>query len=290
METVYELSHGYFERARPVLGAPPADLAYIDSALTGQSPARLFVDDAERPTSALLARTYEYFAGGATGTALDGFIADRPAEVGIWPDFYGFVAVDMSWIGHLEMLIPELERIGRRSFRFDPARVDLVRGWQDRVPEDATIVPLPRELAEQADREMPEMIERFWSGYEGFVEHGFGAVALIDGHPVSITYAVGVGAEEANCGVLTIESQRRRGLASLCSQAFIEMALERGLVPTWDCDEENAASAALAQALGFIEHEPFVELGMPERQPPKMSTGLWRPESRSDGLTAWVRV
>lgn len=290
METIYELPMGSFERARHVLGRPPADLAYIDSALTGLSPARLFVDDPERPNAALLVRTYEYFVGGATGTALDRFIADTPPEVGFWADFYGLVAVDPVWTAHTHRLHPAMEWIGRRSFRFDPARIDAVRGWDAAVPEDVAIVPLTAELARLADREMPEMVGLFWGGYTRYAERGFGVLALIDGHPVSICYSVGVGGGEANAGVMTVAALRRRGLAAICSRAFVEMAHERGLVATWDCDEANPASAALAMHVGFVEHAPFNEWAFPERAKPVGAAGVWTVAEDADGMKIWRRT
>jgi GNAT superfamily N-acetyltransferase len=286
---VYELPPHLFENARPVLGHPPADFAYIDAGLRGINPARIFVDDPDRPTAALMTRTYEYFTGGAIGTALDDFIRDAPAECAVWDQFYGFVAVDAAWNDHLRSLQPALEVIGRRSFRFDPARAVLVRDWPNRVPEGIAIVPLTAVLAEIADLEMPEIIGRFWSGYESYAAHGFGAIALAGSRPVAATYAVAVGKGEANLGVMTVPDYRRRGLARLCSQACIEMALARGLVATWDCDRPNQASSDLALEIGFAEHEPFVELAFPARAKPDQSSGKWQSDTIQDGVTGWTR-
>ena len=289
MTTVYELPPELFERARPVLGHPPADYAYIDAGLTGINPARVFVDDAHQPTSALMTRTYEYFVGGAVGTGVSGFIRDAPLEADIWAHFYGFVAVDAPWNDHLRSLHPDLETIERRTFRFDPERIESVKGWPERVPEGLSLVPLTAELARMADREMPEVIGMFWSGYANFAEHGFGALMLDGDKPVSTTFAVAVGGGEANVGVMTIESHRRRGLATVCGQACIEMAHERNLVTTWDCDSPNVASGELAKRIGFTEQEPFVELAFPNRARPGQSSGLWVADPMENGIVAWTR-
>lgn len=289
MTTIYELPPPVFERARPVLGHPPADLAYIDAGLRGINPARVFVDDPDHPTAGLMTRTYEYFPGGALDTAISTFIRDAPSETGLWGDFYGFVAVDSAWNDHLRAMHPELETIRRRSFRFDPARIDLVRGWAARVPAGVAIVPMTAALAETADREMPEMIGRVWGGYGRYAAHGFGALAMDGARPVAVAYAVAVGGGEANAGVMTVPEYRREGLARLCSQACIEMAHERGLIATWDCDESNQASAALAIDIGFAEHEPFVELAFPDRANPRQTRGLWSSETIQNDITAWTR-
>jgi GNAT superfamily N-acetyltransferase len=289
MTTVYELPPDLFERARPVLGHPPADMAYIDAGLRGINPARIFVDDPGRPTAALMTRTYEYFVGGTLDTSIAEFIRDAPLEALVWGDFYGFVAVNAPWNDQLRTLHPELETIGRRSFRFDPERIGIVRGWAERVPDGLTLVLLTAELAEMADREMPEIIGLLWSGYEGFAEHGFGALVLDGDRPVATTYAVAVGGGEANVGVMTVADYRRRGLATLCSQACIEMAYERGLVATWDCDEPNVASAELALMIGFTEQEPFVELAFPRRAKPTQTTDRWIADPIDKGIVAWQK-
>jgi GNAT superfamily N-acetyltransferase len=289
MVAIFELPFDRFETARPILSNPPADWGYIDAGLTGVNPARIFVDDPERPTTALMCRTYEYFVGGALGTSVADFIRDAPAEAEVWANFYGFVAVNPKWNDHLVTLQPDLEVIGRRSFRFDPARIDSVRGAADRVPSGLRLAPLTAELAEMADREMPVIIGTFWSGYDRYARHGFGALVLDGDKPVSVNYANVVGGGEANVGVVTLPDYRRRGLATLCSQACIKMAHERGLIATWDCDTVNVASAQLALSLGFVEHDPFQELALPHRQKPKQSEGLWTSEDAGNGLTRWSR-
>ena len=290
MATIYELPLSKFELARPILGSPPADFAYIDAGLTGMSPARVFVDDPEQPTAALMTRSYEYFVGGALETPLADFIRDAPVEVGVWADFYGFVAVDPDWNDRLRALHPELETIGRRSFRFDPAHLDRVRGWRERVPLGLRVVPMTVELAEMADREMPEVIGKIWAGYDLFAKYGYGALMLDGDAPVSVCCAFGVGGGEANLGVTTIPSCRRRGLALICSHVCVEMTFDRGLIPTWDCDAPNIASGELARAIGFTEHDPFTEHAFPNREKPTQTTGLWKSESRENGVTAWRRL
>lgn len=290
MTTIYELPPDLFERARPILGHPPADFAYIDAGLRGINPARVFVDDADQPTAALMTRTYEYFVGGELETPIADFIRDAPLGTAVWADFYGFVAVDAPWNDRLRALHAELETIGRRSFRFDPEQIERVRGWAERVPAGLSLVPLTAELAEMADRKMPEIIGMIWSGYESFAKHGFGALLLDGDTPVSTTYAAAVGGGEANVGVMTVQDYRRRGLATLCSQACIEMAYERGLVATWDCDQPNVASAALALAIGFTEQEPFVELAFPNRAKPPQTTDQWAAEPGDGGIVAWIRA
>ena len=289
MPTIYELPSNRFELARAPFANPPADWAYIDAGLRGVQPARVFVDEPEKPTAAMMCRTYEYFVAGALDTAISAFIRDAAAEADVWPAFYGFVAADAEWNDHLFALQPALGCIGRRSFRFNPARIDSVRGAANRAPAGLRLVPLTAKLAELADREMPEIIGMFWGDYNRFAQHGFGALMMDGDQPVSITYAVAVGGGEANVGVMTDKNYRRQGLATLCSQACIEMAHDRGLITTWDCDLLNTPSARLAELIGFVEGPRFQELAFPDRKKPRQSEGLWSREDAGNGLILWTR-
>jgi GNAT superfamily N-acetyltransferase len=300
MKTIHELPFERFEVARAILSDPPADRAYIEAGLTGINPARVFVDDPERPTAALMCRTYEFFVGGVLGTAIDDFMRDAPAEAEVWSDFYGFVAVDPEWNDHLRALQPGLEVEERRSFRFDPARIDTVRGAANRVPRRLRLVSLTPELAEIVDHELNETIGFFWGGYVRFARHGFGAAILDGERSVAVTFTATVGGGDANLGVMTHPDYRRRGLATLTSQAAIEMAHERGLVATWDCDLLNVPSGLLAESLGFTEQPPFQELGFlirdptrpgpPGRGKPEQSRGRWIRENLGNGGTRYSRL
>ena len=72
----------------------------------------------------------------------------------------------------------------------------------------------------------------------------------------------------------------------MCS-AFIETTLARGLLPTWDTDSVNGRSRALAKRLGFVERDPFVEIGAYPRLPLTLSTGVWSSEALAGGVTRW---
>src|SRR3712207_4148218 len=76
---IYELPPPLFPRAAPLFAEAWMDGAFIGAVFEGKTPGRVFVDDAERPTAALMCRTYEYFVAGNPGaTALRAFIRYAP--------------------------------------------------------------------------------------------------------------------------------------------------------------------------------------------------------------------
>jgi RimJ/RimL family protein N-acetyltransferase len=286
---IYELPFASYEVARSLFDPAWFDRAHIDAAFAGRQPSRLFVDDPRRPTGAILCRTYEYFLAGQPAPALRQFVAEAPAEARIFDvihdldrarrestiAFYGLVPVGDLW---REALIEEfdgaLEQIGRRTFRFDGA-LEQVSALVARIPPGFSVRAVDAALAERIDREVNEFIGLFWGGYERFGLGGTGA-CVVDGERIaSVAYAIAVSDREMNIGVETVADYRRRGLATIASRACMAEALARGITPTWDCDDSNPASAALALRLGFTELPSFLELALPGRAGPALSMGRW---------------
>ncbi len=288
---IYELPRALFGRAQPLFVETWMDGAFIWGAFEGTLAGRVFVDDPERPTAAMLVQAFEYYvAGDPSATELRRFIANAPAEAEVFDRMYGYVATNVPLAqALLDDHAGRLRVIARRGYRWEgseAAEAALTR-WRD-VPAGITIRPLDRALAERVDREMNQSIAPFWDGYERFLSGGFGFCALAGDALVAVAYAAGVGGGEANIDVFTAESFRRRGLAARACAAFVAHCRAHGLVATWDCDSDNAASARLATALGFREGLPFSQLSAPDYRKLAESHGRWaRARSTADGVTPY---
>jgi RimJ/RimL family protein N-acetyltransferase len=278
---IYEIGVGLLGESASLFAVGGFDRALIEAVVEGRQSGRLFVDDPHRPGAALLCRTYDwYIAGDHAAGGLRRFIADAPAEAGVFQSLYGLVPIQPGWI---DALVADsggrLEIIPRRAFTLRNAS-GAWRGWE-RVapPSDAVLAPIDADLAERIDRELDEHIGLLWGGYEQFARHGFGYCAVVDGRPASAAYAVAVSARHANVSIGTRKPLRRRGLARLVCSAFLAHCLARDLVCEWDSDASNLASAALAHRLGFHEGPGFTELALPGRTKPAMSRGIWAPQA-----------
>lgn len=289
MTTLYELPFTEFARVAPLYAEAPFDQPCYDSAFAGIQPARIFVDDVDAPTAALLCRSYEYYPAGAVAPALRQFIAEAPAAADVFGVFYGYVPLNAAWQAALLADAP-YEIIGRCNFQWQPGTP--VPDWRAQVPESGRVVPVDRALAEQLDRECyPVPFIRYdWGNYAAYEQHGFGFALLIGAAVASTITAITVSARHALINVATEPPFRRRGYAALVSACFVEECLQRGLLPVWDCDDSNVGSRATAQRMGFTEQEPFVELGLPNRAQPEQSRGLWTAAPRADGVTVWQRA
>lgn len=284
---VYELPQSLFSRAAALFDEAWADGAFIRSPFEGTMAARIFVDDAARPTAALICRTFEYYvAGSVEATALRRFMRDAPEEV--YGDFYGYVATNVPLArAIMDDYAGRLITVARRGYRWqgDPATLEHWRG----AGSDGVIARLmDRALTERMDIELGQMAGAFWGGYEQFMAHGFGFCTMIGDEITGVAYAAAVGGGEANIDVMTAEPYRRRGHAARACVAFIDHCRANGLTATWDTDSNNQPSARLADALGFWEDHPFSQLSTPGYRPLDLSRGRWlagKPDA--DGVVAW---
>jgi RimJ/RimL family protein N-acetyltransferase len=291
MAMIYELPRALFGRARDLFAETWMDGAFIWGAFEGRLTGRVFVDDPERPTAAMLTQAFEYYVAGDPGaTALRRFIADAPAEAEVFDKMYGYVATNVPFArALLDDHAGRLRVIARRGYRWtgDDAAATALARWQD-TPPGITLRPLDRTLAERVDREMGQSIAPFWGGYDRFLSGGFGFCALAGETLAAVAYAAGVGGGEANIDVFTAEAFRRQGLAARVCAAFVTHCRAHDMVATWDCDADNNASARLATALGFREGLPFSQLSTPGYSKLMESRGRWaRERTTAEGLTPY---
>jgi RimJ/RimL family protein N-acetyltransferase len=265
------------------------DRPYWEAAFDGRVPSRLYLDHPTEPTGAVLARTYDFFLAGEAAVTLADFLVDAPDNLYQW--FYGFVPLTSSWREELPQRFPQLFLEERRAFRLPPAGFDAARSWPERLPSGVRIAELDAALAERVDADIPDVIAILWDGYDAFVRGGWGVAAIDDdGNLLSTAYAVGLTDREVNLAVGTAPFAQRRGLAKLVSQACIARAEALGLDVTWDCDLNNVASGKLAESLGFLEEDPFIEFGFPERTVPSGDGPLWLSNPLDNGVVEWDRI
>lgn len=232
----------------PLFAGIRHNIPVVYSVLEGNSPGRVFVDDAAAPRLALVypRDAYVYLAGDPRSPALDGLPALLFAEIlpgMVEKELVLFAFSDDLFAAMEEVLRPKgMKRIWRKTFRFAPQRFSALPGWRERVPEGFTLRPIDDELAAREPAYRPMVDPR---------TRQFGVCVLYGEVIASECTAVYVGGGQAEVDILTREPYRGRGLAAIAASAFIEECQRRGLTPNWSCWPERLASAALAQKLGF---------------------------------------
>jgi RimJ/RimL family protein N-acetyltransferase len=106
-------------------------------------------------------------------------------------------------------------------------------------------------LLEAAPREVQPT--GFWGSLRASLTEGVAAAAIIDSKVVATAFVAARGERYADIGVYTVESFRRRGLATAVASAVARFVQSNGLVPVWGCGEHNLPSLRIAKKLGFAE-------------------------------------
>ena len=283
--TIYELPGSLSKRCQPLYAQAWFDKPVYDSVFEGRQPARLFVDDAENPSAALLCHAYDYHIAGRPDTPLRTFIREAPEEAGVFQTLYMYTTLNDEWTQALTADTP-LTIIPRRNFQWEMDKPAPTMS----VPVGARIERVTLENAERVDGALPlPFLKMFWGSYEALCENGMAYYAAQGDAVTSVIYAVSMSSTGVVIGIDTVESFQRQGYGAAVSAAFIREALARGLQPFWDTDETNERSMKLAQKLGFVEETPFKEFH-PVGGKLTLSQDLWtRGATRDDGVIEWRR-
>ncbi|WP_455716186.1 GNAT family N-acetyltransferase [Anaerosporobacter sp.] len=102
-------------------------------------------------------------------------------------------------------------------------------------------------------------LERAYGGIEPYFEHGVAYVALYDNRVVARADMLFSDNGYGNISVNTEEAHRRKGLSVYLAMKTIKDTCKLGLIPVWDCTDDNLASEKAAKKCGFqmIREDPI---------------------------------
>lgn len=92
--------------------------------------------------------------------------------------------------------------------------------------------------------------------YNDYSRNGFGYIIYIDGEIASCTSTFGYYSKGVEIQVATNPKYRQKGLAAICSTAFVAYALEINKIPHWDAG--NLFSLRIAQKLGYVADGEYI--------------------------------
>lgn len=215
---------------------------------------QLYVDDPERPASALaLLGDFAFFAG-APNRELALF---KPE--GLTQNFIIMTPQNDAWAEMIESCWGEqAKKVTRYAFRKEPEGFDRTRlaGFAAALPAGYELKLIDEVLYHQClGSDWSRDLVSLYPDYETYRRLGLGVVVLKDGLPVSgaSSYASYLGGIEIE--IDTQPEHRRRGLARACGARLILECLDRGFYPSWDA--QNLWSAALAEQLGYHLERPY---------------------------------
>ncbi len=256
-----ELKREDFPRILPLLDDPL--LGVVGGCVAkGASPGWIFVDSRDNPRTALIwSKGIQgfYLAGDPmqrdVSESLDAFVSDtiapRAKQIGL--NWFEVSGCGLGWDDFI------VQTFARRQPERETEYVYTLKQPDTACSQPVSPNPILRELDEEFFRSQPcdrigliqAKVELFWGDVESFFVAGIGFCALRDSTLASVCLSGFVAEQVHVIDIETIDSYQRQGLGYQVGSAFVSRCLDRGFSPQWGCMEENSASRAFAERLGF---------------------------------------
>jgi len=265
----HELAPHEFARAEPLFQGFDYSLS-ICAVLAGDSPGRIFVDDVERPRTALALTIEGYLLAGDDGNPTTNRSLRQLFQESIFTgqvvvDFDDYMALAVhpaTWEAKLPELIPthEAEKVPSYHYRCREVNFD----WRAHLPEGYTVHRIDSTLLGRSDIAVSDTIlkwapiEKRWGTVENFTSKGLGFCVAYNGQAVSWCVADCASGDRMTVSIITLRAHRRRGLAAVAAAATVEYALSHGFsAAEWHCDYDNIGSWKTAEKVGFERQREY---------------------------------
>lgn len=260
MGKIAELEASMFHRVKSLYDAYDYDRSLIGGVFEQHQKGRIFCDDVDHPKCAAMFHPgdYAYLAGDPKFVDVQDLVEKMPNDAGVVvSDFEIFAPSNTTWVAEFYAAFGDrLARDGYEYFTFTDAKIDWIRKWTARVPDDLQVVKMDLEYARrgQEDKALQVATAKTWGSVERFVAGGFGFVVVAEnGDLAGAISTFGLGEGEAEIDITTHKDYRRQGLATLMGCAFIDHCLSHNLTPSWTANFGNFGSMATARKLGFVD-------------------------------------
>ncbi len=252
-----------YGRARAVF-QPLDHILAVTAVLDGLMPgATVYVDNPAEPRSALIYSLRRfYLAGDPDNAAFNGelrrFFEDKVYPEGRATDAEVLVLyyAPNGWSEHLTEILPEEHPIAgeRRYLRFKGAP----REWRSLLPVGFELRRVDEALLRERELEGIEDLEEEMcserASVADFLAQSFGVCLVHEKALVGWCLSEYNSGNRCEIGIGTAADFRQRGLATLMTLAFIEVAHEKGVTEIgWHCYADNQPSVATALKAGFEE-------------------------------------
>jgi len=268
------LSREHFSLVQPQFAGLSKTQPMCTAVLAGIYPGRIYVDQAEAPTAALLLTWIESETNGVWA-----FLAGDPSNVAFNREVNQgirtrriingqtpmlFWACDPGdWGECLDQVFDPFRPIWFPRYHFLALRA--LPNWRVRVPEGYVVEPLADDLLLRSGLVIPPDVAATLEKWRGlrrsdtlggqFNDYGYVILDVRGDSPVIASWATVdfIANGRGDLGFFTQPEYRRQGLGVTVVSAALDAGFTRGLVQqvNWTCDADNDGSTRTAQKLGL---------------------------------------
>jgi len=258
---IYELNPSQFKSITHLLSGERINLE-IKAVVEGYNPGWVFVDNVMEPSTAMVwSKGIKgfYFLGDVNSvefnnslkTYIKYIIAPRAHKQEI--NSFEFSGTSLEWEAKLEQIFKDQNLSVSSQYVYKrPSQLEL--GDIAGVPDAFEVVKVDKSLFEQAELDLKlvkDNIKDWWGDVRKFNEHGTGYCILHEKQAVCTCVTSSYDGQQTQSHIVTMDSFRKRGLATVAVAEFVKEANSDSLGLYWDCMEKNTGSRALAEKLGY---------------------------------------
>jgi tetratricopeptide (TPR) repeat protein len=231
--------------------------------LDGRQPGRVWVDDPDNPSAALVwSHTECVYAAGGEGDlrwqeSLRRLVLDEviPAVKSSQRDFISIFSFPDGYADKLAALFQDqvCQRTPMQTFSFDRVAFEGCQGSIGALHDGLVLAEIDGQILRAPENEgLAQEVAHYWGSVDAFLAESYGYCVLDDRWAVSYCYSEAYGGRTRAMTALTLPGYRELGLATVACAAFVDRCLDEGDDPFWMCDDGNVASRRLSERLGFV--------------------------------------
>ncbi|MBO0992460.1 GNAT family N-acetyltransferase [Bacillus sp. SD088] len=232
--------------------------------IEGTNPGRIFVDDAAIPTSGMiwLGNNDGFFLIGNEDNEkfnnelnyfIDEVIIPEAAKVQL--NWFEWIGIHDRWNKTIEKVFKarKLDSWMQKVYTLQPhdylnIREPIIAMGYEAIKIDQSF--LKSSLVQNRKFLQAKILES-WSSIEDYLSNGIGYCMLDENEIASVCFSGFVAGNIHSVHIETLAAHQGRKLAQKAAHLFIQDCFEQNLIPHWECMEENKASVAVAENIGF---------------------------------------
>jgi hypothetical protein len=222
--------------------------------LSGANPSYAVTDEAAQPTWCLVRHPVHGF----------GFVGGKPT-----PEELAEAVRRMRRRGEFWIVLREgesreslgapptsSESTARREFSGRATRAD---EWAARVPDGCVVRRIDAALLARC--RWGDLLSRTFGGAERYLAESLGFCVVRDDAVLAEAHAAFWSPSEVEIGGITANDERGCGLACVVAARLVQECATRDATTVWSCFDDNAASARVAEKLGYerVRRHPILE-------------------------------
>lgn len=250
--------------------------AMFAGVVTGHNPGKVWVDDLDNPSSALVwSRGLEGFCFmGCPSSQVSNMTLERFIDNEIIPflkekdtHYFEFSVDGQEWHSIIQntFVSRELKDSYQYVYKSDSIAGQDQCDEQFVFPESFTAVRLDAQQLHEWDRNgagnadfLVQYIEQYWGTVTNFLTEGYGYAAITEGNVIaSLAISSAKFGMTQAIGVETLEDYKRLGLSSSLVKLLLRDFYEHRITAWWDCMDSNIASQKTVEKAGLVRSHRY---------------------------------